>query len=98
MRIAIIDADLLGRKKHRFPNLVCMKLSGYHRERGDEVVLKLDYEGLDAFDRVFLSKVFTDTKVPDGVLELPNLSYGGTGFFYDKAPPLPAEVEHHMPD
>ena len=27
--IAIIDADLLGRKKHRFPNLACMKISGY---------------------------------------------------------------------
>ena len=26
------------------------------------------------------------------------LQYGGTGFFYDKAPPLPCEIEHHMPD
>lgn len=39
MRISIIDADLVGRKRHRFPNLVCMKLSGYYKERGDEVVL-----------------------------------------------------------
>lgn len=28
-RIAVIDADMIGRKKHRFPNLACMKLSGY---------------------------------------------------------------------
>ena len=31
-QIAIIDADLIGRKKHRFPNLVCMKLSNYLRK------------------------------------------------------------------
>lgn len=36
MKIGIIDADLLGRKKHRFPNLACMKISGYHKEKGDE--------------------------------------------------------------
>ena len=98
MRIAIIDADLVGRKKHRFPNLVCMKLSGYHKDAGDEVIFKTDYTDLDSFDKVYLSKVFTDTEVPEEVLKLPNINYGGTGFFYDKAPPLPAEVEHHMPD
>lgn len=98
MRIAIIDADLIGRKKHRFPNLACMKLSGYHKDAGDEVCLKTDYADLDSYGRVYLSKVFTDTKVPDSVLQLPNVNYGGTGFFYDKAPPLPEEVEHHMPD
>lgn len=98
MRVAIIDADLLGRKKHRFPNLVSMKLSGYHKAHGDEVVLKLDYSGLESYDRVYLSKVFTDTPVPEEILGLPNISYGGTGFFYDKAPPLPVNIEHVMPD
>lgn len=97
-RIAVIDADLIGRKKHRFPNLACMKLSGYHKGCGDEVVLKTDYEGLEEFDRVYLSKVFADTAIPEGILEKANVSYGGTGFFYDKAPKLPEEMEHHMPD
>lgn len=97
-RIAVIDADLIGRKKHRFPNLACMKLSGYHKGCGDEVVLKTDYEGLEDFDRVYLSKVFTDTFIPEGVLEKANVFYGGTGFFYDKAPNLPEEIEHCMPD
>ena len=32
MKIAIIDADLIGRKKHRFPNLASMKISGWHKE------------------------------------------------------------------
>jgi hypothetical protein len=98
MRIAILDADLIGRKRHRFPNLACMKLSGYYKTLGDEVTLKTDYDGMDVFDRVYISKVFTDTPVPDAVLKLANVSYGGSGFFYDKAPPLPDAVEHHMPD
>lgn len=34
VNVAIIDADLIGRKNHRFPNLVCMKLSGYYKEMG----------------------------------------------------------------
>lgn len=31
MDIGIIDADLIGRTKHRFPNLACMKLSSYYK-------------------------------------------------------------------
>lgn len=98
MKIAIIDADLIGRNKHRFPNLACMKLSGYYKELGNEVVLKVDYENLDTYDKVFISKVFTDTPIDESILKLPNIEYGGTGFFYDKAPKLPDEIEHHMPD
>ena len=97
-RIAVIDADLIGRKKHRFPNLACMKLSGYHKLRGDTVVLKTDYDDLETFDQVYLVKVFTDTPVPKALLHLDNVQCGGTGFYYDKAPPLPAAIEHHRPD
>lgn len=97
-KVAIIDADLIGRKKHRFPNLACMKLSGYYKDLGYEVELKMDYEDLQAYDKVFISKVFTDTPIDEEILRLPNVQYGGTGFFYDKAPKLPDEVEHHMPD
>ena len=98
MKIAVVDADLIGRKRHRFPNLACMKLSGYHKDAGDTVELKTDYDGLVGYDRVYLSKVFTDTAAPETVLSTPNVVFGGTGFFYDKTAPLPAEVEHHMPD
>ena len=98
MKVAIIDADLVGRKRHRFPNLACMKLSGYHKDHGDDVTLKTNYNDLEQYDTVYISKVFTDTAVPDAVLSLPNVSYGGTGFYYDKAPKLPDEVEHHTPD
>lgn len=96
--VAILDADLIGRKRHRFSNLVCMKLSAFHKSLGDTVVLKTDYCRLDSFDRVYISKVFTDTPVPDAALKLSNVSFGGTGFFYDKAPALQEAVEHQMPD
>ena len=103
MKIAIIDADLLGRTKHRFPNLVCEKLSAYWKEHGAEVELKLDYENLDKYDKVYISKVFTDTWVPEWISEnvdmetgeanLPeNIFVGGTGFFFEKAPNLDDEI------
>ena len=98
MRVAIIDADLIGRKKHRFPNLVCMKLSAYHKIGGADVFLKTDYDHLELFDKVFISKVFTDTPIDDTILNLENVQYGGTGFFYDTAPKLPDEIEHIYPD
>lgn len=118
MKLAIIDADLIGRSKHRFPNLVCMKLSSYYKRQGWEVELKLDYENLDQYDKVTISKVFMDTEIPyepedkslkteesiadfyknNPILNLPNVQYGGTGFFYDKAPKLEEDIEHIMPD
>lgn len=98
MNIAVIDADLIGRKRHRFPNLVCLKISGYYKEHGNNVELKLDYDNLEKYDKVFISKVFTDTPFPNDILDLHNVEYGGTGFYFDKAPNLPNEIEHHMPD
>ena len=97
-KIAIIDADLIGRKKHRFPNLACEKISGYYKEKGAEVVLKLDYEDLDDYDQVFISKVFTDTPFPENINASKKIHLGGTGFFFDQAPDLVDEIEHHMPD
>ena len=98
MNIAIIDADLIGRTKHRFPNLVCMKLSAYYKSKGHDVRLVTDYSCLDDFDKIFISKVFTDTPIDEAILQRDNVEYGGTGFFYDKAPRLPEEIEHIKPD
>ena len=97
MKIGIIDADLIGKKRHRFPNLACMKIAGYYKSLGDNVELVLDYKDVDMYDKVFISKVFTDTPVDEEVLKLDHVEYGGTGFFYDKAEPLPYEIERHMP-
>ena len=98
MKIGIIDADLLGRDRHRFPNLVCEKISGYWKERGDEVHLLMDYNWSDDFDHIYISKVFTDTPVPDWLTPTEKVHIGGTGFYFDQAPDLPEEIEHHMPD
>lgn len=61
MRIGIIDADLIGRKKHRFPNLASMKISAYYKSIGDDVALLLDYSEIGSCDKVYVSKAFTDT-------------------------------------
>ncbi len=104
LRVAIIDADLIGRKEHRFPNLACMKLSGYHKKLGHSVKL-IHYDEISPnslfpmeYDKVLISKVFTETYIPDNILSLENVEYGGTGFFFDKAPGLPYEIEHSFPD
>ena len=80
MRIGIIDADLLYRKRHRFPNLACMKLSAYWKEQGFETELLLDYSQAGEYDRLYVSKVFTDTFVPEHILTRETTIYGGTGF------------------
>lgn len=97
MDIGIIDADFIGRRNHRFPNLACMKIAGYHVGRGDQVNLLEGYENIESYDKVYVSKVFTDTKIPSSALEHDNVSCGGTGFKYDDADPLPNEIEHTMP-
>lgn len=104
IRVGIIDADLIGRDKHRFPNLVCLKLSAYWKEKGADVFLLLDYDHFSDYDQIYISKVFTDTPCPQKLYSEkwlarhPKIHVGGTGFYFDKAPNLPDEIEHHMPD
>lgn len=103
MNIGIIDADFLAAGRHRFPNLAAMKLSGYHKNRGDHVQLLTSYERMERYDRTYVTCVFSKNaqRVPRHVLQLPNVQYGGTGFHYDKydsAPVLRAEIEHATPD
>lgn len=118
LNIGIIDAEIMGKSKHRFPNLVCMKISSFYKSRGDNVTLLLDYNDVDNYDKVFLSKVFIKTEIPcepddkslkneqtvveyykdNEFLKKPNLEYGGTGFYYEKAPRLSIDIEHTKPD
>ncbi len=122
LKIGIMDADLLERSNHRFPNLVCEKISKYYKDTyGAEVALLFSYEDFDLYDKVFIAKVFTNTPVPSWLLRYveaeyhgavydaeepawmrshkkPDIIVGGTGFYFDKAPDLPCEIEHHMPD
>jgi len=85
MRIGIHD-DETG-----FPNLALMKLSAWHKTRGDSVSR---FCAIEIYDKVYSSKVFTfsaqDPYLPD------NAVLGGTGYgLYAK---LPEEIEHICPD
>ncbi len=98
MKIGIIDADLLDNGT-RHPNLALMKISGYYKELNNEVFLVEKYDDdIKLYDKLFMSKVFSFTNVPEWVLQLDNIEIGGTGFYYEKAPDLPYEIEHHKPD
>lgn len=90
MEIGLIDVD-----GHHYPNLALMKLSAWHKRRGDNVEW---YFGFTHYDRVYMSRVFDDTYSKD--YEFPinadEVVKGGTG--YGMTNNLPDEVEHIMPD
>ena len=90
MKIGLIDAD--GGK---FPNLCLMKISAYHKRRGDQVEW---WNGLLKYDRVYMSKVFdeTYTKETPFVIQADEVIRGGTG--YGLHGKLPDEIEHIYPD
>ena len=46
MNIGIIDAEIVGKSKHRFPNLCSMKISAWHKAKGDNVTLLLSYDNI----------------------------------------------------
>ena len=95
----LVDLDLLQQNRRRkfvFPNLALLKLSAYHKARGDEVYLNFP---LNQPDITYASCVFTWnkkwlTKVP------PDAIIGGSGIDASFFPQdeLPPEVEHFMPD
>ena len=97
LKIGIIDADLLDNGT-RHPNLALMKISGYNKKQGHTVTLLNNYLEIGSYDKVYISKVFTFTDVPEGIESLPNVIIGGTGFFEDGGANLPDDIEHHMPD
>ncbi|WP_175412939.1 hypothetical protein [Clostridium sp. AWRP] len=97
MKIGIIDADLMDNGT-RHPNLALMKIAGYYKDKGNEVKLVYkSYSEVKEYDVIYMSKVFTFTKVPEWILGLDNVHIGGTGFFEDGGENLPDEIEHHMP-
>ena len=90
MNIGLIDVD-----SHNFPNLALMKISAWHKQRGDHVEW---WNGLMHYDRVYKSKIFTETYSQDVeyCIMADEIIQGGTG--YDLKNTLPDEIEHSYPD
>lgn len=90
MKIGLIDVD-----GHNYPNLALMKLSAWHKQRGDTVDW---WWGFDHYDRVYMSRVFDDTYSQDipEPLNADEIIKGGTGYGLDNH--LPYEIEHIYPD
>lgn len=104
MRIGLIDVD-----GHNFPNLALMRISSYHKERGDTV--EWWWSDLERYDVVYMSKIFSDSYSPDvpEPLNADKVIKGGTGycislvngvevFDESKNNPLPQEIESCFPD
>ena len=89
MRIGLIAVD--GRNS--FPNLALMRLSNWHKQRGDTVEW---WTGFTHYDRVYMSKVFTFTPDFDTVINAEEIITGGTG--YKDFGSLPPKVEACPPD
>lgn len=103
MEIGLIDVD-----GHNFPSLPLMKLSAWHKRKGDNVEFALP---LKRYDKVYVSKVFGDeySEMNQACIQADEVVYGGTGFaitvengkeVYNKEadPPLSNEIEHIYPD
>lgn len=93
MRVGLIDVD-----GHNFPNLPLMKISAYHKSKGDSVEW---YEPLFSghMDKVYMSKVFTFTPDYPYCINADEIIKGGTGYSYpDGGQELPEEIEHIYPN
>ena len=101
MKIGLIDID-----HSRFPNVVLMKISAWHKSQGDEVEW---YTPFEHYNRVYVSKVFSFSEDWREPINADEVIRGGSGYAitikdgreeYNVAidNPLPYEVEHIYPD
>jgi hypothetical protein len=101
MKIGLIDID-----HSRFPNIVLMKISAWHKSQGDSVEW---YTPFEHYDRVYVSKVFSFSEDWREPINADEVIRGGSGYAiaikdgreqYNAAvdKPLPYEVEHIYPD
>lgn len=86
--IGLVDVD-----GHNFPNLALMKISTYHKQRGDNVEWAFS---LLPYDKIYMAKVFTFTPDDLSAYTATEIVRGGTG--YDLSSKLSAEIENCYPD
>lgn len=87
MNIGILAVD------SNYPNLALMKISSYHKTRGDNVEW---YNPLCHYDKVYAAKVFSFTPNYGYYINTDELETGGTGINVDKM--LPIEIDKLQPD
>ncbi len=91
MKVLLMDLDVSTRRR-QFPNLALMKLSAYHKAKGDEVFLNFP---LVRSDIIYASCVFPWNT--SSIKHVPaNALLGGSGI--DLKATLPPDVEHITPD
>lgn len=103
MTVGLLDVD-----SHNFPNLPLMKISAYHKAKGDEVELLNPFRH---YDRVYASKVFGAEYSDDYLygIDADEIIEGGTGraihiengrevYTKEQDKDLPSEIEHIYPD
>ncbi len=95
MYLTILKIGLIDTDSHNFHNLCFVKLSAYHKAKGDTVEW---WTGFEKYDIVYKSKVFTEeyTKEENTVIHADKIIEGGTGYGLDNK--LPYEIEHIYPD
>lgn len=84
MNVGLIDID-----GHKFPNFALMRISAYHKAKGDTVEWANPLFG--NYDKVYASKVFTFSPDVDYNGYNCTIEKGGTG--YDVKKRLPKEIE-----
>lgn len=72
MKVGLIDVD-----GHNFPNLPLMKLSAFHKSKGDDVEMLFP---MFEYDKVYMSKVFDFTPDYNTVIYANEIIKGGTGY------------------
>lgn len=103
LKIGLIDVD-----GHNFPNIALMKISAWHKTKGDSVEW-YDPMFSDDMDIVYMSKVFSFTEDYLYPIRAKKIIQGGSGYcislvdgkeVYDKSKDinLPPEIEHTYPD
>ncbi len=88
MKIGLIDVD-----SHNFPNLALMKISAWHKQKGDQVEM---FFPMSHYDKVYMSKVFDFTPDFETCINADEVVKGGTGYGIGNY--LPIEIEHMKPD
>ena len=89
MKKGLKDAD----GHSNFPNLALMKISAWHKAKGDEVER---FFPMSHYDRVYMSKVFDDSPDFETCINADEIIQGGRA--YDKKVKLPLEIDNIYPD